>query len=40
MGTHPKLDQPSPAHGFLSEKIRPMGWAGLGLTQPIRTPAL
>ena len=37
MGAHQKFERPSPAHGFLFKKNRPMGWAGLGLAQPIRS---
>ena len=40
MGTHQKIGQPSPSHGFLFKKIQPMGWAGLGQAQPIRTPVV
>ena len=34
MGTHQKIGQPSPAHGFLLKRIQPMGWAGLGWAKP------
>jgi hypothetical protein len=40
MGTHQKLVRSSPAHGFISKKFWPMGWAGLGQAQPIRTSGL
>ena len=40
IGAHQKFERPSPALGFLFKKSRPMGWAELGLAQPIRSSGL